>query len=63
MAVKGKALAKGEKIGLTAPAGPVGQERLGQAVLVLDEMGFKVEIGFSCRQKYQEYLAGKPEDR
>ena len=63
MAVKGKALAKGEKIGLTAPAGPVGQERLGQAVLVLEEMGFKVEIGFSCRQKYQEYLAGKPEDR
>lgn len=55
---KGKALKKGDKVGLTAPAGPVNAEKLRQAVHVLLNLGYQVEIGLTCMIKAGTYLAG-----
>ncbi|MBS4200841.1 LD-carboxypeptidase [Bacillus sp. FJAT-49732] len=58
-----QALKKGDTIGLTAPAGPVNKERLEKAISKIIEMGFNVEVGETCNEKYGGYLAGRPEQR
>ena len=59
----GRALKNGDKVGITAPAGPVKEEQLLLAVSVVEEMGFQVEIGLTCYEEYGGYLAGRPEFR
>ncbi|MCJ8007777.1 muramoyltetrapeptide carboxypeptidase [Lederbergia wuyishanensis] len=58
-----KPLIKGDTIGLTAPAGPVDSEKLQVAISRINEMGFNVEVGKTCYEKYGGYLAGTPENR
>ncbi|WP_373370787.1 S66 peptidase family protein [Lederbergia panacisoli] len=53
----------GDTIGLTAPAGPVNKGRLQQAISVINEMGFNVEVGETCYEQYGGYLAGTPIQR
>ncbi len=60
---KGKRLKEGDTIGLTAPAGPVDQERLEQAVASIERMGYRVQIGLTCFDRYGGYLAGPPNVR
>ncbi|MBS4177945.1 S66 peptidase family protein [Lederbergia citrea] len=60
---QGRALIKGDKIGLTAPAGPVKSEQLQQAIFAVEELGFKVEVGMTCHEEYGGYLAGPPKQR
>lgn len=61
--LRGRALKNGDKVGITAPAGPVKEEQLLLAVSVVEEMGFQVEIGLTCYEEYGGYLAGRPEFR
>jgi len=60
---KVKRLHPGDRIGLTAPAGPVCSEMLQAAVCAMIDMGFEVEVGETCQLKYRSYLAGVPERR
>lgn len=55
---KGRMLRKGDRIGLTAPAGPVSRERLAEAVAALEQLGYEVQVGFTCLAQYGGYLAG-----
>ncbi|MBS4206908.1 LD-carboxypeptidase [Bacillus sp. FJAT-50079] len=53
-----KPLRSGNKIGITAPAGPVSKERLDQAVHAVKKLGFEVELGLTCFENIGGYLAG-----
>lgn len=55
---KGKALKKGAKIGLTAPAGPTDEDKLNKGITILRKLGFYVETGLTCYQNEGGYLAG-----
>lgn len=61
--IQGNPLKQGDKIGLTAPAGPVSEEKLNEAISVIKEMGFDLEVGLTCYQNFGGYLAGPPELR
>lgn len=61
--IQGRPLKHGDKIGLTAPAGPVSDDKLNKAISVIKEMGFELEVGLTCYQNWGGYLAGPPELR
>lgn len=54
---KGKKLAAGDTVGLTAPAGPLGEAETAEAVAKLEAMGFRVRTGDTCRGEYGGYLS------
>lgn len=61
---KGKALQRGDTIGIVAPASPVNQvEMIEQARADLEALGFQVKLGASCFASYGGYLAGPPAQR
>ncbi|EKQ56379.1 MULTISPECIES: LD-carboxypeptidase [unclassified Clostridium] len=60
--IRPKPLKKGDKIGLIAPCSPVNQERLGASIKAMEDLGFKVVLGESCRC-YHGFLAGGDEIR
>lgn len=63
MLTRPKMLKPGDVIGLVAPASPVDKpEKVDASVLKLEEFGFKVKVGRSCREKYG-YLSGSDEVR
>lgn len=53
---------KGDTIGLVAPSGCVPPERVEPAVKAVEELGFNVKIGKTCRLSHG-YLAGTDEER
>lgn len=60
--IRGKALRRGDTIGLIAPASPVSKEKVDLSKAALEKLGFKVKIGASCYEQYG-YLAGKDKVR
>lgn len=63
MLTRPKALKPGDVIGLAAPASPVDKpEKVDASVRKLEEFGFRVKVGRSCREKYG-YLSGPDEVR
>ena len=61
--IKSKALKKGDTIGLIGPSGAIRVEAgLERSIKALEEQGFNVVVGESCRQKYG-YLSGKDDVR
>lgn len=60
---KVKKLRKNDIVGLTAPAGPVSQEKLKKAIAAVEELGFTVMVGETCSLNYKGYLAGTPQKR
>ena len=63
MLIKPKALKKGDTVGLIAPSSPTHKPgSLEMCVNVLQQQGFRVVVGESCRVKYG-YLSGKDEIR
>lgn len=52
-----KRLTKGDKIGLIAPASGTTKDKVKKGVEAIEALGFEVEIGASCYEKYG-YLAG-----
>jgi muramoyltetrapeptide carboxypeptidase len=60
---KGKALRRGDTIGVIAPSGPVPPDVLPKAQAELEALGFRVKMGETCSQSYGGYLAGPPELR
>ncbi|GIN56298.1 S66 peptidase family protein [Lederbergia ruris] len=53
-----KRLGVGDKIGLTAPAGPTDEGKLNKGIAVLKNLGFQVKVGLTCYQNEGGYLAG-----
>lgn len=51
-------LKAGDKIGLTAPAGPTDEEKLNEGISILKKLGFRVSVGLTCYQNEGGYLAG-----
>lgn len=63
MMIKPRALKEGDTIGLAAPSSPVpNPEMVDAAVSKIQELGFNVKVGESCRKNYG-YLAGSDEIR
>ncbi|WP_339160978.1 LD-carboxypeptidase [Siminovitchia sp. FSL H7-0308] len=58
-----KGIVPGDKVGLTAPAGPVEAGYLRKSVEALKGFGWEVEVGDTCFQEYRGYVAGPPEMR
>ncbi len=55
-------LPKNGTIAVTAPASPPDQEKLNRGVQYLESIGYNVEVGKSCYERW-DYLAGKDELR
>ncbi|MCM3079374.1 S66 peptidase family protein [Brevibacillus invocatus] len=60
---KGRAWQAGDTIGIVAPSSPGDLELLPKAIAKVEELGFKVKVGETCRQTYGGYLAGTPQLR
>jgi muramoyltetrapeptide carboxypeptidase len=61
--IKGRALRKGDTVGLVSPAGSLKDlAQLDEAVATLQRLGFVAKTGESCRAKHG-YLAGKDDVR
>lgn len=56
-------LNKGDMVGIVCPASPVAPERMDECIRVLQEQGYRVREGKSCRRKYHGYLSGTDEVR
>ena len=54
---KPKALKFGDTIGVIAPSSPCSEKNVEESIKALEELGFKVKLGESCRHK-RGYLAG-----
>lgn len=64
MVKKGKALKKGDTIGIVATSTPMqGTENLERGVQELEALGYRVIVGETCHAQYGGYLAGTPEHR
>lgn len=60
---KVKGLKPNDRVGLTAPAGPVSYEKLQKAIKALENFGVQVEAGETCFMDYRGYLAGPAQKR
>ncbi|WP_396426744.1 LD-carboxypeptidase [Lederbergia sp. NSJ-179] len=60
---QGNLLRKGDRIGITAPAGPASEEKLHQGTSAIKKLGFQLKVGRTCYQNEGGYLAGPPEMR
>lgn len=56
-------LEPGDMIGLVAPSSPVPSEKIDECILLLQNMGYRVKEGASCRKTYRGYLAGTDRER
>ena len=56
-------LEQGDVIGLVAPSSPVDSDRIDECIVLLQNMGYRVKEGASCRKTYHGYLAGRDEER
>lgn len=64
MIKKGKALKKGDTIGIVATSTPLqGNENLERGVAELEALGYRVKVAETCYEHYGKYLAGTPEHR
>lgn len=61
--LKGKALKKGNTIGVVAPSSPCNPDIVAKTQEEWEALGFRVKMGETCRQNYGGYLAGTPELR
>ncbi|MDC3416725.1 S66 peptidase family protein [Aquibacillus salsiterrae] len=57
-----KRLAKGDTVGIIAPAGPPDPDELNKGIRFLQSLGLKVKLGQHCNNVYG-YLAGTDEER
>ncbi len=62
MTIKPKLLRYGDVIGIIAPASPVSEEKIEEAMDILRSLGYRVKLGKSARKEYG-YLAGNDQER
>lgn len=60
--IRPKPLTIGDKIGLIGASSPVGQDRIEPSIKAMEDLGFEVTLGESCRG-YHGFLSGNDEMR
>lgn len=52
-----------DTVGLVAPSSPTSPERVDQCKSFIEQLGFRVIVGDSCKKRFHGYLAGTDEER